>query len=123
LRAGVVEHVERQRDDGFEPVVFDDPAADVAFALTGVAGKQRGAVVDLCNAAAERCAVLPFGQHVREEHHLPIAGSGDQAVLRVASVFDDEARVADACLAAHALLIALPALAVGRVRQHEIELA
>ena len=39
--AGVVEHVERQRDDGLQPIVLDDPAADVALALTGVSGKQR----------------------------------------------------------------------------------
>ncbi len=36
---------------------------------------------------------------------------------------DDEARVPDAILAAHALQIALPALAVGRVGEHEVELA
>ena len=39
--AGVVEHVERQGDDRLEPVVLDDPAADVALALAGVAGEQR----------------------------------------------------------------------------------
>src|SRR5690606_182114 len=35
--AGVVEHVERQGDDGFQPVVLDDPSAGVAFALPGIA--------------------------------------------------------------------------------------
>ena len=29
--AGVVEHVERQGDDRLQPVVLDDPAADVAL--------------------------------------------------------------------------------------------
>ena len=38
-------------------------------------------------------------------------------------MLDDEARVAHAALAAHALLVALPALAVGRIGEHEIELA
>ena len=52
--AGVVEEVERQGDDGFEPVVLDEPAADVALALAGVAGEERRAVVDLGDAAAER---------------------------------------------------------------------
>ena len=51
--AGVVEEVERQRDDGFEPVVLDEPAADVALALARVAGEERRAVVDLGDAAAE----------------------------------------------------------------------
>ena len=36
----VIEHVERQGDDGLEPVVLDDPAADVAFALSGVASEE-----------------------------------------------------------------------------------
>ncbi|GEM_PF-4459574 len=39
--AGVVEHVERQGDDRFQPVVLDDPAADVALALARVAGEER----------------------------------------------------------------------------------
>ena len=51
--AGVVEHVQRQGDDGLQPVVLDDPAADVALALAGVAGEERRAVVDLGDAAAE----------------------------------------------------------------------
>ena len=56
--AGVVEHVERQGDDGLQPVVLDDPAADVALALAGVAGEERRAVVHLGDAAAELRAVL-----------------------------------------------------------------
>ena len=51
--AGVVEDVERQGDDRLQPVVFDDPAADVALALAGVAGEEGAAVVDLGDAAAE----------------------------------------------------------------------
>ena len=38
-------------------------------------------------------------------------------------MLDHEARVLDPVLAAHALEIALPALAVGRIGEHEIELA
>src|SRR5260370_35585224 len=36
---------------------------------------------------------------------------------------DDEARILDPVLSAHALEVALPAFAVGRVREHEVELA
>ena len=50
--AGVVEHVERQGDDRLQPVVLDDPAADVALALPGVACEERAAVVDLGDAAS-----------------------------------------------------------------------
>ena len=38
--AGVVEHVQGQGDDSLEPVVLDDPAPDVGFALAGVAGEE-----------------------------------------------------------------------------------
>ena len=51
--AGVVEHVQRQSDDGFQPIVLNDPATDVALALPGVPGEERAAVVDLGDAAAE----------------------------------------------------------------------
>ncbi len=44
-------------------------------------------------------------------------------VFGVAGVLDDETRVLDAVLAAHALEVALPALAVGRIGEHEVELA
>jgi hypothetical protein len=79
--AGVVEHVQRQGDDGLEPVVLDDPAADVALALAGVAGEERRAVVDLGDAAAERRVVLHLASHVGQEEHLAVAGAGDERVL------------------------------------------
>ena len=44
--AGVVEELIGQRDDGFEPVVLDDPAADLRLTRTGRAGEERRAVED-----------------------------------------------------------------------------
>ena len=44
--AGVVEHLLRQGDDGLQPVVFDDPLADVALAGTGAAGEKGRAAED-----------------------------------------------------------------------------
>ena len=82
---GVVEHVERQGDDRLEPVVLDDPAADVALALAGVTREQRAAVVDLGDPAAEPGALLHLREHVGEEEHLAVARAGEQRVLRVAS--------------------------------------
>jgi hypothetical protein len=41
----------------------------------------------------------------------------------VAVVLDDETRVLQLLLAAHAFEVALPALAVGRIGEHEVELA
>jgi hypothetical protein len=121
--ARVVEHVQGQGDDGLEPVVLDDPAPDVALALARVAGEQRAAVVHLGDAAAQRGAVLHLAEHVGEEHHLAVARAGDQRVLRVARMLDDESGILDPALAAHALEVALPALAVWRVGEHEVKLA
>ena len=67
--------------------------------------------------------VLHLREHVGQEQHLAVAGAGDERVLRIAGVLDDEARVLDAVLAAHPLEVALPALAVGRIGEHEVELA
>ena len=114
--AGVVEHVQRQGDNGFQPVVLDDPAADVALALPGVPGEERAAVVHLGNAAAKLRALLHLAQHVSQKQHLTIAGTGDQQVLGVVRVLDQEAGVAHVLFAAHALQVALPALSVGRMR-------
>ena len=50
--AGVVEELVGQRDDGLQPVVLDDPLADVALAAARVAGEQRRAVEDDGDAAA-----------------------------------------------------------------------
>ncbi len=44
-------------------------------------------------------------------------------MFRVTIVFHDEAWVLDAGLAAHALQVAFPALAVGRIGEHEVEFA
>ncbi len=44
--AGVVEELVGQRDDGLEPVVLDDPPADLGLARAGRAGEQRRAVED-----------------------------------------------------------------------------
>ncbi len=38
--AGVIEKVQWQSDDSFQPVVFDEPAANIAFPLAGVSGEQ-----------------------------------------------------------------------------------
>ena len=69
--AGVVEHLFRQGDDGLQPVVLDDPLADVAFAGTGAAGKEGRAVEDDGQARAVLELVrqhrLKLADHVLEE--------------------------------------------------------
>ena len=121
--AGVVEEIQGQCNDGFQPVVLDDPATDVALALAGVAGEERAAVVYFGEAAAEFGAVLHLGQQVGKEQHLAVAGAGNERIFRIAGMRDDEARIFHAVLAAHAFEVALPALAIGRIGEHEIEFA
>ena len=88
----------QRKDDGLQPVVLDDPAADVALALPGVAGEKGGAVVNLGDAAAERGVVLHLAEHVGQKEHLAVAAAGDEGVFGIAGVLDDEARVFDAFL-------------------------
>ena len=78
--------------------------------------------MDLGDAAAQRGVALHLAQHVGQEHHLAVAGTSKKRELGVAVVPHEEARGLDAGLAAHALQVALPAPAVGRVREHEVEL-
>ena len=41
INAGVVEHLVRQGDYRIEHIALDNPAANIGFAGTGIAGKQR----------------------------------------------------------------------------------
>ena len=68
-------------------------------------------------------APLHLAQHVGEEEHLPIAGAGDEAVFGVVVVLDQESPVLEVPLASHAFEVGLPRLAVGRIGEHEVELA
>ena len=119
--AGVVEHVERQGHDRLEPVVLDDPAADVALALAGVPRKQRRAVVHFGDATSKRGAVLHLGEHVHQEQQLAVTRAGDERKL-LAPVLDDKARILYTVLPAHALQVTFPALPVRRIGEHEVEL-
>ena len=84
---------------------------------------QGAAVVHLGNAAAKGSILLHLREFVGEEQHLAIAGAGHQGILGIVRVLDHEAGVAHVALAPHALQVGLPALAVGRIGEHEVELA
>ena len=120
---GVIKHVERQGDDCLQPVVLDDPSADVALTLSRIAGEKGTAVMNLGDATAKRRVLLHLGKLVGKKQHLAVAGSGDQRILRIAAVFDHETRVAHFLLSAHAVEIGLPALSVGGIGEHEVEFA
>ena len=71
--------------------------------------------------------LLPSGvsfhlaQHVCQEEQLSVAAPGDQGVFGVAGMLDDEPGVGYATLAAHLVLVGLPALPIGRVADHKVE--
>ena len=77
--------------------------------------------MDLGDAATERRLLVHLRGRVGEEEHLAVAGAGDERQL-LALVHDLESRVAHTVLTAHRLEVLLPALAVGWVGKHEVEL-
>src|SRR5262245_55421968 len=99
--ACVVKHVERQGHDGFEPVVFDDPSADVALTLAGVTSEERRAVVNFGYAAAERRVVIHLRGHIGQKEHLPVVGTGYERIVGLAGVGYAEAWIAHSVLAAN----------------------
>ena len=74
----VVEEIQGQGHDRLHPVVLEQPAADVAFARSRIAGEQRGAVVHLGDAAAQGRVVIHLAGHVGQKQHLAITGARHQ---------------------------------------------
>jgi hypothetical protein len=74
--AGVVEELLGEGDEGLEPVVLQDPAADLALAAAGVAGEQGRAVHDDGDPGAALLRRLHVVEHVLEEEELPVADPG-----------------------------------------------
>src|SRR5690606_13132034 len=112
--AGVVEELVGQSDNRLEPVIFDDPATDLALAASGIAGEQRRSIEDDRDTAPAFLRGAHLRDHVLEEEERPIVdprGAGAEAACeaeRVALVFDD-------------LLHLPPGHAERRVRQHVVE--
>ena len=65
--AGVVKELFRQRDQRFEPVVLQNPAADLALAAAGIARKQRRAVHDNRDSRTAFIDRLHVREHVLEK--------------------------------------------------------
>ena len=77
--------------------------------------------MDFGNAAAERRLVVHLRRHVGQEEQLAVARTGDKGEFLVL-VHDLEPRIAHALLAPHGFEVFLPAFAVGRIGEHEVEL-
>src|SRR5207245_7700130 len=95
-------------DDGFEPVVLDDPAANLAFAGAGLAGEERRAVEDDGQPAAALVGGLHFRQHVLQEQE----GAVVDARQAGAEAFGEALLLV---LLANLLFLRLPFDAEGRV--------
>lgn len=122
--ARIIKHILGHGDNGFEQVVLDDVAAQVALTAVGIAREEGGTVVNLDNARA--LLVVHHAAHVvGEEEHLRVANAGHEA-QRAAVELAKEARVGYAalvCAATHGGEVVLPRCAKGRVGDAEVKLA
>ena len=66
------------------------------LSLAGVAGEQGATVVDLGDPAAHRRVVLHLAEHIGQEHHLTVVPPGDERVVCVVTVLDEEPGVGHA---------------------------
>ena len=113
--AGVVKKLLRQRDQGFEVIVLQDPAADLAFAGAGVAGEERRAVHDDADAAGPLVRVVHPAEHVLEEQELAVA---DPRQTGLESILGRPCGLGPDCL-----LIEVPVLAIRRIGEEVVERA
>ena len=112
--AGVVEELLGERDERFEQIVFQNEAADLALAAPRVAREERRAVHDDRDARAAFLRVLRVREHVQQEEELAVADARQtrtEAAGRAALV-----------LGPHGVFVALPVLAVGRIRDQVVEM-
>ncbi|MNF76434.1 hypothetical protein D3C84_585480 [compost metagenome] len=112
--AGVVEHVRRQRDDGFDQIVLQQVAANLRLARTGAAGEQRRAVEDDADARATVARVTHLADQMQKEQQRavghPWQSRAEAAIVPLLAV-----------LVGDLLLHLLPFHAERRVAEHKVE--
>lgn len=62
--SGVIEQLVRQANNGLQQIVFDDPAADLAFTTASIAGKHGRPIKDDPDAAAAILRSIHFGDQM-----------------------------------------------------------
>ena len=111
--AGVVEKLVGQHDDGVEPVVLQNPAADFALARAAVAIGERRAVEDDGDAAAALLLRrLHLGQHGLQEEQRAVVHARHAGLVAGLLQFAGFLLVA---------VLAAPGDAEGRIAEHEVE--
>ncbi len=74
--AGIVKKLIRHGDDRFQPVVFDDPSADIGFTTSGITGKERGTIEYDADSATAFLRCAHFGDHVLQKQQGAIIDAG-----------------------------------------------
>ena len=112
--AGVVEKLVGQGDNRLQPVVLDDPLADVGFAAPGVARKQRRAVED----DAQTGSAFIDGPHLRNH----VLEKEQRAVVDPRESCAEASGIAELLrFAPDEFLLLLPFDAKRRIREHVVE--
>ena len=109
--AGIVEQVGGQLHNGFHKIPVDEVAADFRRTTAGIAGKQRGAVLDNGHAAG---AVLQLFHAVEHKQHLSIRNGGQAGA--------EPTIIAEFRFGFHLRFLAFPVNTEGRVGDDIIEL-
>jgi len=113
--AGVVKKIEREGDDRFEPVVLEDPAADLALALATVTIAERGTIEDdgdLATASSSFGGWLHLGENGLKEEECSITHSGHTCYV---------SGLAESLGFGLVSILPAPGDTEGRVTQHIIE--
>ena len=114
--AGVVKQLLGQRNHGFKPVVFDDPAANFGFAPARIACEQRRTVEHDADAAAALIGRAHLVDHVLQKQQCAVV---DAWGARTKAAIETEL----ARLVFDVALLLLPLHTKRRVGQHVIEAA
>lgn len=111
--AGVVKNLLGQGDDGFDPVVFQNPAADFRLARARAAGEKRRTVEDDADVAWRFLRVVHPGDEVLQEKHLAIRPARQPG--------SEASGEAPRRLGSDGLIVLAPLVAIGRIHELEIE--
>ena len=112
--ARVVEKLVGECDDGLQPVVLDNPPADVALPAAGITREQGRSVEHDREAAAAFLGGLHLRKHVLQEQQRAVVDPGQARAE--AAVVPERVR-----LAFDVALLLLPLHAEGRIGEHVVE--
>jgi hypothetical protein len=116
--AGVVEHLLGHGDDGFEPVVLDDPFADFAFARAGAACEQGRAVEDDGQSRSTFAGLVSTGSNLLT---MCCRKSSAPSLTRGVPAPKRPSKPSFSCSRTYVFLLALPVHAKRRIGQEVVK--